>query len=110
MYDHLPGGEILREGLSDLTAGVRSACALLALIGAPRLARHGIRIPEGVSRSVLPEHELYDLLTTEHGPEAYRYYRSWVRRLVSLENALDCQSQTARAAPTPSRGDGFSLS
>jgi hypothetical protein len=98
MYEHVPGGDILGEGLSDLTAGVRSACALLVLIGAPRLARHGIQIPAGVSRSALPEHELYDLLTAEHGPEAYRHYRSLLRRLVSLENALDCQSETARTA------------
>ena len=98
MYDHLPGGEILTEGLSDLAAGVRSVCALLVLIGAPRLARHGIQIPEGVPRSALPEHELYDLLATEHGAEAYRHYRAWLRRLVSLENALDGQSETVGIA------------
>ena len=94
MYEHLPGGEILKDGLRDLEAGVRSVCALLVLIAAPRLRRCGIQIPQGVSSSALPEHELYDLLVAEHGPEAYRHYRSLLRRLVSLENALDSQSES----------------
>ena len=96
MYEHLPGGEILKEGLRDLAAGARSNCALLVLIAAPRLARCGVEIPGGVSLSALPEHELYDLLIAEHGPEAYRHYRSLLRRLVSLENALDNTSESVR--------------
>jgi hypothetical protein len=92
MYEHLPGGEILDQGLQDLVAGVRSVPALLVMIAAPRLARRGIQIPRESSLSTLPEHELYDLLVAEQGPEAYRFYRSLLRRLVSLENALDIQS------------------
>ena len=38
---------------------------------------------------------LYDLLRTQHGPEAYRHYRSLRRRLVSLENALDAVAGSA---------------
>ena len=94
MHEHLPGGEILEQGLHDLGAGVRSVSALLVLIAAPRLARRGIQIPRGLSLSPLPEHELYDLLVAEQGPEAYRFYRSLLRRLVSLENALDIQSES----------------
>jgi len=92
MYDHLPGGEILRNGLRDLQNGVRSIDALLVLVAAPRLARCGIRIPQTSHSSELPEHELYRLLSVEHGPEAYRLYRSLLRRLVSLENALESQA------------------
>ncbi len=95
MHEHLPGGEILEGGLRDLEAGIRSVPALLVLIAAPRLSRRGVQMPKGFSPSALPEHELYDLLVAEHGPEAYRHYRSLLRRLVSLENALDIQ-------PTPS--------
>ena len=91
MFEHLPGGEILEPGLRDLGAGVRSVSALLLMIGAPRLARCGVPIPKELSLSSLPEHELYDLLVAEQGPEAYRFYRSLLRRLVSLENALDIQ-------------------
>jgi len=80
MPEPLPGGEILTEGLRDLDRGIRSVPALLVLIASPRLARSGI---------VMPEHELYDLLVAAHGPEAYRMYRSLLRRLVNLENALD---------------------
>ena len=98
MYDHLPGGEILERGLRDLEARVRSVDALLVLIAAPRLARCGIQIPGGQSRSALPEHELYDLLFTKHGPEAYRLYRSLIRRLVSLESALESTSKSIESA------------
>jgi hypothetical protein len=94
MPEHLPGGEILEPGLRDLEAGVRSVSALLLLIAAPRLARRGIPIPKELSP--LPEHELYDLLVAEHGPEAYRLYQSLLRRLVSLENALDIQTPQSR--------------
>lgn len=89
MYEHLPGGEILRNGLRDLQDGVRSIDALLVLVAAPRLTRCGIRIPQACSPSALPEHDLFRRLCVEHGPEAYRHYRSLMRRLVSLENALD---------------------
>ena len=89
MYEHLPGGDILRDGLRDLEAGVRSVSALLVLIAAPRLVRRGIPVPRSEATADLPEHQLYQLLAAEHGPEAYRHYRSLLRRLVSLENALD---------------------
>ena len=92
MYDHLPGGEILRNGLRDLQAGVRSIDALLVLVAAPRLTRCGIRIPQTGSPSELPEHDLFRRLSVDHGPEAYRHYRSLLRRLVSLENAMECQA------------------
>ena len=58
MYEHLPGGEILEPGLRDLAAGVRSVCALLVMIAAPRLMRCGIQIPSASFPSALPEHEL----------------------------------------------------
>jgi hypothetical protein len=104
MYEHLPGGEILTAGLRDLHAGIRSVDALLVLVAAPRLARCGIRVPRLDPSSTLPEHDLFELLSVEHGPEAYRYYRSLIRRLVSLEQALENFNATAMSCsctPTP---------
>ena len=95
MYDHLPGGEILAEGLRDIERGICSVSALLIFIAWPRLSRRGLRLPTGVTPPILPEHELYELLRTQHGPEAYRHYRSLLRRLVSLENALDAGGSSA---------------
>ena len=89
MFEHLPGGEILRDGLRDLHAGKLSVPALLVLTAEFRLSRCGIEIPSGVVRPAIPEHEVYRLLANEHGPEAYRHYNSLIRRLVSLEHALD---------------------
>jgi hypothetical protein len=92
MYDHLPGGEILQNGLRDLQDGVHSIDALLVMVAAPRLTRCGIPIPPTSSSPALPEHDLFRRLSIDHGPEAYRHYRSLLRRLVSLENALESQS------------------
>lgn len=99
-HDHLPGGEILSEGLRDLAAGILSVPALLVLVGAPRLTRCGIQIPP-MALPDFPEHELYRRLTAEHGSEAYRHYRSLMRRLVSLEGALEMS-----APRKTSLGDG----
>ena len=89
MYEHLPGGEILTAGLRDLQAGVNSVEALLVLVGAPRLTRCGIVVPRPIPTSAMPEHDLFKVLSAEHGQEAYRHYRSLMRRLVSLEQALE---------------------
>ena len=91
LYDHLPGGEILRDGLRDLREGLRSVNALLVLVAAPRLILCGIQIPPTAPSCKLPEHELFQRLSAEHGVEAYRHYRSLLQRLVSLENALEGQ-------------------
>jgi hypothetical protein len=92
MYDHLPGGEILRNGLRDLQSGIRSVDALLVLVAAPRLTRLWNKIPDTSPSSELPAHALFHRLVAEHGAEAYRHYRSLLHRLVSLENALECQA------------------
>jgi hypothetical protein len=91
MYDHLPGGEFLKPGLEDLHDGVRSINALLVLVAAPRLTRCGIPVPRQNPHPALPEHDLFQALLVEHGPEAIRLYRSLMRRLVSLEGALESQ-------------------
>jgi hypothetical protein len=88
MFEHLPGGDILRDGLRDLGMGRWSVPALLVLTAEHRLSRCGIEIP-AVARPPIPEHEVYRLLVQEHGPDAYRHYRSWMQRLISLENALE---------------------
>lgn len=87
--DLYPGGEILVEGLRDLESGIPSVHALLVLVGAYRLSRCGIQIPALPGAPAVPEHALYQRLVTQHGPEAYRHYRSLLRRLISLESALE---------------------
>lgn len=96
MFEDLPGGEILREGLADLEAGRRSASALLVLAAAPRLTRCGVKIPEIEPGRSFPEHELYDLLEAQHGAAAYGMYGSLMRRFVSLERALEINATAGR--------------
>jgi len=84
-YD-LPGGDLVREGLEDLRNGRETAPALLVAIGAPRLRRLGVVVPESVED---PEHRLYALLVRTEGDAAHSRFNALVRRLVSFERAAE---------------------
>jgi len=46
LFEGLPGAELVHEGLMDLADGRETVASLLVLIGAPRLRRLGLPIPE----------------------------------------------------------------
>jgi hypothetical protein len=83
----LPGGDLIEQGLEDLSHGVRSVAALLVSIGAPRLTRLGVHIPDPL---LCPERALYDLLSEADANSAHSRYNALVRRLVSFERAAAC--------------------
>jgi hypothetical protein len=83
----LPGADVIARGLDDLADGRESAAALLVSIGAPRLARLGIRVPRPFA---MPEHRVYAMLVREHHDAAHGRYNSLLRRLVSFERAAAC--------------------
>jgi len=84
----LPGAEIIEKGLADLDAERETVESLLVSIGAPRLRRAGIVVPQNTFPS--PEHRLYDLLFKTDPETAYSRYNSLIRRLVSFERAAEC--------------------
>jgi hypothetical protein len=84
----LPGDQLVRQGLADLSGGHMSELALLVLIGSPRLRQLGIDVPLIESRQPF-EHQLYELLEDRLGTVAHSYYNSLIRRLVSYERALE---------------------
>ena len=84
----LPGAEIIEKGLADLDAERETVESLLVSIGAPRLRRAGIVVPQNTFHS--PEHRLYDLLFKTDPETAYSRYNSLIRRLVSFERAAEC--------------------
>jgi hypothetical protein len=90
----LPGGDLVRQGLDDLRAGRETPFALLVAIGAPRLQRLGIDVPALDS----PEHRLYDLLARSEPNSAHSRYNALIRRLVSFERALECESERVATA------------
>jgi hypothetical protein len=90
-WQDLPGGELVREGLEDLGAGRETAAALLVAIGAPRLRNLGLDVPAVAT----PERRLYDLLANEEPDSAHSRYNALIRRLVSFERALECESERA---------------
>jgi hypothetical protein len=84
----LPGGELICQGLEDVAAGRESEAALLVFIGAPRLRRLGLEVPDATA--TVPEHQLYRLLTRRDPDSAHSRYNALIRRLVSFEQALEC--------------------
>lgn len=85
----LPGHELVLKGLDDLARGVESEEALLVSIGAPRLRRAGVDVPQPLGS---PEHRLYDRLAAEDSDAAHGRYNALVRRLVSFERAADARA------------------
>ncbi len=86
IWNDLPGGDLVREGLDDLRNGRETAPALLVAIGAPRLRRLGIVVPETVQD---PEDRLYALLARTEGDAAHTRFNALIRRLVSFERAAE---------------------
>ena len=87
LFNTLPGGDLIRKGLSDLDSGVRSASALLVLIGGTRLRNLGLPVPQGEGD---PEYLLYDLLSLDDPDSAHSRYNALIRTLVSFERAAEC--------------------
>lgn len=84
----LPGADLVASGLDDLARGRVTPAALLVLIGAPRLRRLGVAVPD--SPIADPEHRLYLLLATTQPAGAHSRYNALIRRLVSFERAAAC--------------------
>jgi hypothetical protein len=84
----LPGGDLVQEGIADLARGIESIPSLLVSIGAFRLRRIGLPVPDAVIGS--PELRLYEKLAESDSDSAHSRYNALVRRLVSFENAAEC--------------------
>ena len=84
----LPGHELIVKGIADLKSGRVSAEAFLVAIGAARLRRAGVPVPE-ISWTD-PEHRLYEVLAQEDPDAAHSRYNALIRQLVSFERAAEC--------------------
>ena len=83
-----PGEDLIEQGIEDLENGVESIASLLVAIGASRLRRAGVPIPDKTLPT--PEHRLYRLLSEKYDDGAHSKYNSYIRRLVSFERAAEC--------------------
>ncbi len=90
MNQSLPGAELIEAGLIDLREQRETAAALLVAIGAPRLRRLGIELPNSLPEN--PEHRLYELLAKDEADSAHSRYNALIRKLVSYERAAECVS------------------
>lgn len=88
MNDALPGNELIESGVRDLRAGRQTTAALLVAVGAPRLTRLGINMPDVLPDN--PEHRLYALLEKDGSDSAHSRYNALIRKLVSFERAAEC--------------------
>jgi hypothetical protein len=86
-FEGLPGAELVHDGLIDVAEGRETVASLLVLIGAPRLRRLGLSIPE---TQLQPEQALYGLLAQSEPDSAHSRYNALIRTLVSFERAAEC--------------------
>jgi hypothetical protein len=82
----LPGADLIETGLADLERGDETVAALLVAIGAPRLRRLGLPVPDTIAD---PEERLYRLLARTDDATAHSRYNALIRRLVSFERAAE---------------------
>ena len=83
-----PGEDLIMQGIDDLERGLETIPSLLVSIGARRLRRTGLQIPENTFTNA--EHRLYFLLAQIYDDGAHSKYNSYIRRLVSYERAAEC--------------------
>jgi hypothetical protein len=89
-FRHLPGGDVVEQGLADLERGIESVPGLVAAIGSPRLRSLGIAVPL-TTTTESPELRLYALVSTPDDNGGHARYNALIRRLVSFERALACE-------------------
>lgn len=87
-YEAFPAGDLIRQGIKDIQAGLESPQAFLVAVGRPRLSRMGISVPEPSFKS--PELRLYEYLARADPDGAHSRYNALIRRLVSFERAVEC--------------------
>jgi hypothetical protein len=87
LFESLPGGALIHQGLVDIENGRTTAHALLVMIGGPRLRKLGLPVPHSCDN---PEDELYDLLSQHNPDSAHSRYNALIRTLVSFERAAEC--------------------
>ena len=97
----LPGEDLIRAGPGDLAKGIESMQALLVAIGAPRLRRAGVPVPDHLFTS--PEHRLYHHLARTNPDAAHAAYNALIRRLVSFERAAECANHRSALLPPGAR-------
>jgi hypothetical protein len=88
MIGALPGSELIEAGRRDLRDGRETIAALVVAIGAPRLRRNGLELPQQLPKD--PEHRLYALLAKDEPDSAHTRYNALIRKLVSFERAAEC--------------------
>lgn len=94
---HLPGGELIAEGLEDTAAGRITPAACLIAVGWPRLLRSGLTLPGTMEPSIPePEQQLYKMLRERDG-DACSHYNALMRELISFEHSLEQEEERSKA-------------
>jgi hypothetical protein len=83
---NLPGHELVRAGLVDLTAGRETEASLVVTMAAPRLRALGFDVPAGGGEH--PAYRLYEMLCRRDGG-AHSRYNALVGRMVSFARAAE---------------------
>lgn len=102
LIDNLPGAELLADALDPTRPRSVNVSSCLLSMARSRLQRGGMSVPSDRGNIADPELTLYRLLRAEGG-DAFSRYNSLVRRLVSLERALERRSRVRHGRGQDSR-------
>ncbi len=103
MFDDLPAGPLIRQGLDDLANCRESVASCLVKIASSRLRRCGGEVAVPDEDALNSDRQLYALLGREHGDAAHSRYNALLRELVSFERALEARH---RRQANPQAGTG----
>lgn len=95
---HLPGADLVAAGIAALRRRDFTVEALLVAVGAPRLRRAGLEIPDAAAELETPELALYAALRARGRGDAHSQYNALIRRLVSFERALEAVRRRERGS------------
>ena len=92
----LPGADLVTAGIAALRRRDFSIEALLVAVGAPRLRRARLDLPDAADEPEAPELALYAALCAGNDRDAHSRYNALIRRLVSFERALEAARRRDR--------------
>lgn len=92
----LPGEELIRPGLEDITAGRESAESLLIEIAQCRLREAGLPVPAIPQPSQEAELRLYFLLGEKYDVEAHYQYNALTQRLEKFCRFFEASAKSTR--------------
>ncbi len=85
----LPGGELVVQGLTDLSQNKKTIAALLILVAKPRLLGIGIDVNSDLGLLSFPEEALYHEIAILNPNDTHAKYNAYIREITSFTDSAE---------------------